>query len=310
MSVDTFTMKRVLVTGANGFIGRHTLSWLLEAGFEVHALHWLGTPEETDDVIWHKINLMDYPTVDALLQQLQATHLLHLAWYTEHGKFWHSSENLPWVACSLNLLSCFVGHGGQRVLMAGSCAEYDWSEGHCSEQETACTPATLYGTSKHAMHQIAEAYCAQNSVSFAWGRVFFLYGPGETASRFVPVVINGLLRQETVPCSDGSQVRDFTHVEDVASAFVTLLKSDLTGAVNIASGESYTLRDIGETIMRQIKGSGRIEFGALPNRQDDPDVLTADVSRLRDVLGWKAHYILETGLADSISWWKRETNSR
>lgn len=302
-------MKRVIVSGADGFIGRHTLPFLINAGFEVHALSLRGEATQIDGAIWHQVDLMDYPAVDALLQELQATHLLHLAWYTGHGKFWHAAENLQWVACSLNLLSSFVSHGGQRVLMAGSCAEYDWGQGHCSELETACTPATLYGTSKHALHQVAEAYCAQNSVSFAWGRIFFLYGPGEADSRFVPAVINGLLRQETVPCSDGSQVRDFMHVEDVASAFVTLLKSDLTGAVNIASGESCRLREIGETIMRQIGGDGCIEFGALPNRPDDPAVLTADTGRLRDGLGWTPHFTLETGIADSIKWWKRKTDS-
>jgi nucleoside-diphosphate-sugar epimerase len=302
-------MKRVVVSGADGFIGRLTLSSLVQIGFEVHALCWLGEAAELDGVNWHKIDLMDDHAVDVLLFDLQATHLLHLAWYTQHGKFWHATENLQWVSCSLNLLRCFVEHGGKRVVMAGSCAEYDWSVGHCLEQETVCSPATLYGTSKHALHQIAKSYCAQNNVNFAWGRIFFLYGPGEVISRFVPAVINGLLRHEKVPCSNGSQIRDFMHVEDVASAFVALLESDLTGAVNIASGESCTLRRLGEEIMRQIKGEGRIEFGALPNRSGDPAVLTADVSRLRDELGWSPYYTLGTGLADSICWWKSNSNS-
>ena len=296
---------RVLVTGADGFIGRYTLPLLVKAGYEVHALCWLRTHEETDGVIWHKINLMDFSEVDALLQKLQVSHLLHLAWYTEHGKFWHADENLQWVACSLNLLQRFVGHGGERAVMAGSCAEYDWSAGLCSELETACHPATLYGTSKHALYQVAESYCAQHDVDFAWGRIFFLYGPGEVGNRFVPAVINGLLRQEAVACSDGSQIRDFMHVADVASAFVALLESRLIGAVNIASGESNTLRRIGEEIMSQISGDGYVDFGALPNRKDDPAVLTADVSRLRDELGWLPAYPLHQGLADTIDWWKQ-----
>ena len=261
---------------------------------------------EIDGVIWHKINLMDYSAVDALLQELHVSHLLHLAWYTEHGKFWHADENLQWVACSLNLLQCFVEYGGERTVMAGSCAEYDWNAGGlCSEVGTACHPATLYGASKHALHQMAEKYCAQHDVDFAWGRIFFLYGPGEVSNRFVPAVINGLLRQETVPCSDGSQIRDFMHVTDVASAFVALLESKLTGAVNIASGESSALRKIGEEIMSRISGDGYVDFGALPNRTDDPAVLTADVRRLRDELGWSPAHTLEQGLAETIAWWKQ-----
>jgi len=303
-------VKRIVVSGANGFIGRHVLPFLVEAGFEVHALSRQCEATEVDGVSWHKVDLMDYHAVDALLHELQATHFLHLAWYTEHGKFWHAAENLQWVGCSLNFLKCFVEHGGERVVMAGSCAEYDWSAGHCLEQETVCDPATLYGTSKHALHQIAELYCKQNNVSFAWGRVFFLYGSGEVVSRFVPAVINGILKHEKIPCSDGTQVRDFMHVEDVASAFSSLLASELIGAINIASGESYTLRQIGEEIMSQMNGNGWIEFGTLPNRKGEPEMLTADVKRLQDALGWSPVFTLETGIADSIDWWKVNTNSQ
>ncbi len=304
-------MKRVIVSGANGFIGRYTLPLLLKEGFDVHALSRPGETTRVDGVNWHKIDLMDDSAVDTLLRDLQATHLLHLAWYTEHGKFWHATENLDWVACSLNLLKGFVIHGGRRVLMAGSCAEYDWSKGHCLEQGTECIPGTLYGTSKHALHLIAEAYCAQTNISFAWGRIFFLYGPGEAIDRFVPAVINGMLRQEKVPCSNGGQLRDFMYVADVASAFATLLASNLTGAVNIASGESCTLRRIGEMIMHQIKGDGRVEFGALPDRQGDPAALTADITRLSDELSWRPEYSLEDGLAETIEWWKQQPeNSR
>ncbi|PCH54304.1 MAG: epimerase [Flavobacteriaceae bacterium] len=297
-------MKRVVVTGASGFIGRHVLPFLVDAGFEVHALCQRGEFTKVDGVSWHKVDLMDYHAVDVLLHELQATHFLHLAWYTEHGKFWHAAENLQWVGCSLNLLKCFVKYGGERVVMAGSCAEYDWSAGRCFEQETVCNPATLYGVSKHALYQVAELYCKQNNVSFAWGRVFFLYGPGEAASRFVPTVINGILKHEKTPCSAGTQVRDFMHVEDVASAFSSLLASDLIGAVNIASGKSYTLREIGEEIMCQMNGNGWIEFGALPNRLDDPISLTADTSRLQVELDWRPSYSLSKGLAGAINWWK------
>lgn len=297
-------MKRILVTGASGFIGRFVLPLLVEDEFEVHALLWRGETSQIAEVHWHEVDLMDNHAVVSLLTDLQATHLLHLAWYTEHGKFWNSDKNLQWVACSLNLLNRFVSLGGKRVVMAGTCAEYDWNEEHCSEMNTPCNPATLYGISKYALFKIAESYCLQNNVKFSWGRIFFPYGPGDGANRFVPTVINGLLRQESIACSEGKQVRDFIYVEDVASAFVALLKSELSGAVNIASGESYSLRQIGEIIKRLIDGEGQIRFGAIPGQDSEPALLTADVRRLRDGSNWRPAFHLEAGLTKTIDWWK------
>ena len=303
-------MKRVVVTGANGFIGKYTLKFLVKAGFEVCALRFRGEELQVEGVNWYTVDLMDFSAVNVLLEQLEATHLLHLAWYTEHGKFWHATENLQWVACSLNLVKCFVKHGGQRVVMAGSCAEYDWSSSHCSEQETECRPSTLYGVCKNSLRQISQAFCEQNNISFAWGRIFFLYGPGEVKNRFVPEVINSLLLQEKARCSDGEKIRDFMYVEDVASAFTSLLASDLNGAVNIASGESVTLKKIGELILNQIGGNGKLDFGALVNREGEPLILTADIKRLCDELGWRPTYSLDKGLEKTIDWWEngRENN--
>jgi nucleoside-diphosphate-sugar epimerase len=298
--------SKVLVTGANGFIGQYAVQMLVDSGFEVHGICWNNQPELAGEVIWHQIDLMCQDSVDQLLEKLGATHLLHLAWYTEHGKFWQATENLDWVKASLGLLASFIKNGGKRITMAGSCAEYDWSEGHCSEKSTTLNPGTLYGVSKHALQQLASHYSSLNNVSFAWGRVFFLYGPGEYSGRFVPSVINGLLTGKSVACSDGNQLRDFMHVSDVASAFVKLLSSNIEGAVNIASGEAVTLRDIGEQLLELTGGNGQIEFGALPARKEDPEVITADVNRLHTELGWRPSFNLKEGLADTLEWWKTQ----
>jgi len=186
---------KVLVTGGRGFIGQHCLAQLVAKGYEVHAVS--SRPQfSTPGVQWHQADLLDLTQIGPLVRNLKPSHLIHLAWHTEHGKYWAARENLNWVQASLALMYEFTKSGGQRFVAAGTSAEYDWSYALCSEAKTPCRPATLYGTAKFSTGLLLESWSSQSGLSGAWGRIFFLYGPGEYPSRLVPSVINSLLRGE------------------------------------------------------------------------------------------------------------------
>ncbi len=226
-------MTRVLVTGASGFIGRHALPLLVGRGYDVHAVTRTDLrPAAMDGVRWHRCDLLDGAQSDAVVDEVRPTHLLHFAWYATPPDYWTSPDNLAWVEASLHLLRRFAQLGGERAVLAGTCAEYDLAHGYCSEELTPLRPATLYGASKHALQVVS----ARAEFSTAWGRIFFLYGPAEHPSRLVASVIRALMQDHVAPCSHGRQVRDFLHAQDVASAFVALLDSEVEGPVNIASG--------------------------------------------------------------------------
>lgn len=301
-------MKRVLLTGASGFIGRHAIQPLLARGYEVHAVGRrsaiLGVSNE---VIWHAADLWVRAEVEAAVMDIQPTHLLHFAWYVTHGKFWAAPENLDWVSASLNLLRAFASAGGQRVVMAGTCAEYDWTtgDGICRESGTLLRPATLYGTSKHALQLMLSSFAAQQKLSAAWGRIFLLYGPDEAPQRFVASIIRALLSGQPARISHGNQVRDFLHVADVANAFVALLDSDVQGPVNIASGQPVALKNVALMLGDDLNQREQIELGALLAAQNDPPVVVADVNRLRDEVNWQPRFNLADGLADAVTWWKQ-----
>jgi nucleoside-diphosphate-sugar epimerase len=291
---------KVLVTGGRGFIGRHCLERLLAKGYEVHAVS-SSPPTLGKGVHWHQANLLDIAQTKIILRDVKPTHLLHLAWCTEHGKYWTSADNLNWISASLALIREFTDLNGQRLVSAGSCAEYDWAYTKCFESETPCRPCTLYGASKHSVQMIFDAWAKQTGLSNAWGRVFFLYGPGEHPSRLVPTVIQSLLRGKPALCTHGEQVRDFMYVADVAASFVALLERDeVEGAINIASGQAIQLKALLYSIADQLDRRDLVRLGARPTGANEPVELIADVARLRDEVGFRPSYELSHGVFLSI----------
>lgn len=300
-------MKRLLITGATGFIGRHCLPLLTTDGYEVHAVAQTSSLADFDanQVNWHRVDLLDQFQVQGLVAHVHPTHLLHFAWYTTPGKYWTSPENVRWVQASLALLQAFAENGGQRVVMSGTCAEYDWKYGYCSEQTTPLVPATLYGICKHSVQMIMRTYAEQRGLSSAWGRIFFLYGPYEHPDRLVASVIQSLLKKETARCSHGNQIRDFLHVHDVAAAFVALLSSHVTGAVNVASGQLVSLKDVIFRIADQLYSRDLVQLGDIPTSLTDPPLLVANTRRLNEEVGWRPTYDLDKGLSQTIEWWRK-----
>lgn len=296
-------MKRVLVTGASGFIGRHSLAHLAARDFEIHAVAHRQQLQQFKGIVWHRADLLDPNSVGDLMAAVAPTHLLHFGWYAEPGRYQHAEDNLRWCEAGIELLRVFAATGGQRAVFAGSCFEYDFSYGYCSEDLTPCVPATRYGAAKLALSQLVTRF-PPAGISTAWGRIFHLYGPFERPGRLVSSVIRSLLKGERAKCTHGRQVRDFLQVDDVASAFVCLLDSEFAGIMNIGSGSPVPLRAIVSTIAACLSAQDRIDFGALPAPDNDPPLLVPDVRRLRDELGWLPRFSLHDGLADAIDWWR------
>lgn len=296
-------LMKVLVTGGSGFIGHYCLSQLHAKGHEVHAVS-SARLASTAAVQWHQADLLDIGQTRTLIRAAKPSHLLHLAWYTQQGKYWNAQENLNWVQGSLALIQEFTESGGERLVVAGTCAEYECGHGVCIEDQTPLVPATLYGTYKHALQLMLRSWSKQTGLSSAWGRVFSLYGPRENPERLVASVIRAILQGEPAMCGNAALVRDYSHTEDVASAFVALLESSLEGPVNIASGEAAKLGEIIEKIAVKLDARSLIKFRVPPRlSSSEPDLLLADITRLSST-GWTKKFELDSGLDDTIAWWR------
>jgi len=295
---------RVLVTGATGCVGRLAVSALVERGWDVVAVRSRQAAEDTPGVAWLQANLLEPSEVRRVVADSRASHLLHLAWNIEPGRWVSAPENVSWVRASLDLLTAFRNGGGVRAVSAGSCLEYDWTHGYCVEDKTPLAAHTLYGTCKHALQLISTATGAGDGFTTAWGRIFFLYGPGEHPDRLVASVIRSILAGEPARTSHGRQIRDYLYAGDVADAFVRLLDSEVTGPINIASGRPVELRTIVLLIGELMGRPDLIQLGAIPQAATDTPLVVGDTARLTSRLGWTPAWALTRGLEASIDWWR------
>ncbi|MDP8985028.1 MAG: NAD(P)-dependent oxidoreductase [Pseudomonadota bacterium] len=320
MAGNTALGKTALVSGAAGFIGRWSVPQLIRRGYEVHAV--LGRsarrdpPQQLRGAELHHADLLDGPAIQALIARVKPSHLLHFAWIATPGLYWRSPDNSRWLAASQQLLRCFRDQGGVRAVMAGSSAEYDWSQaGRCDERtsplaDNGGAALTPYAESKIAMQRALERFGGAHGLSTAWGRIFFQYGPDEHPDRLVASAIVSLLSGREALCTHGRQVRDFLHVADVGSAFAALLDSDVGGAVNIGSGDRYSIAEVLGEIAAQIGRPELVRLGARSVPPSEPLLLVPEVRRLHDELGWQPHFDLQGGIADTIAWWRRALATR
>ena len=303
------------MTGATGFLGRWSIAPLLKRGYKVHAcgsrpLAAQDLPAELAGASYSQLDLFDPQQVERRLEETRPTHLLHFAWTAKPGRYWTDPANYDWVAASLRLARRFHHHGGKRMVVAGTCAEYDWSvAGICREQDTptvlhSAAPAQPYAVCKAALQRLLESFGRESGLGIGWGRVFLQFGPYEPAGRLVPAIVNALLAGTPAACSHGRQVRSFLYSPDVGAAFAAFLDSAVVGAVNIGSDRPMTIGDLANLIGRMMGREDLIQLGAREAPAGDPAGLGPDATRLRDEVGWRPDFSVEDGLRQTTAWWR------
>lgn len=264
--------KKVLLTGATGFVGRQVLRALTRAGSDVRLVVRSGSSSnleqsatnviQTDDLFkenrsWWSVACQGVDTV------------IHLAWYAESGKYIPSPRNLDCLSGTLEMAQGAAHAGIRRFIGVGSCAEYDLSEGYLSTR-TPLRPATVYGAAKAATFLALSNYFAQSTIEFAWCRLFYLYGEGEDPRRLVPYLRSQLAAGKPAELSSGTQIRDYLDVAIAGERIADIASGHRTGPINICSGTAQTVRQLALSIADEYGRRDLLRFGVRPDNPFDP----------------------------------------
>lgn len=294
---DAFTERKVLVTGATGFIGWHLCEALVALGAEVCGLSRTACPENlVHGCQGWAVDLADIEAVRAVISQMQPQFIYHLAGMVTARQ--GLNLVLPMLQSNLvgtvHLLLTAAEIGCERIVIAGS-----------SEEPRDGAPTSPYAAAKAAATMYARMFHGVYDLPVVVVRPFMTYGPRQEPTKLIPYTILALLHEENPHLSSGRRVCDFVYVLDVVRGFLKAgVQLGLEGeTVDLGTGEGTSVRDVVELLVELSGSTARPVFGAIPDRIGERP-LVADRDAIRRLIDWEPRWSLRDGLMETVAWYR------
>lgn len=267
----------ILLTGGTGFVGRQILKILQESNFNIR----LVIREGAESKITNMEGINSIITTPNLFSESPewwaaacegAELVIHSAWYAEPGKYLQSEKNIECLIGTMNLAKGAAISGVKKFVGIGSCFEYDLSHGTLSTS-TPLKPETFYSSAKVACFYMLNTFFSFKKISFAWCRLFYLFGEGEDSRRLIPYINRKLSMGEVAELTSGDQIRDYMDIQDAAKLIVSAALGEKNGAINICSGIPQTIKSIALGVAAQYGRPDLLKFGAREDNLVDPPII-------------------------------------
>jgi UDP-glucose 4-epimerase len=303
-------MKRLLITGATGFIGSRVLHNLVSSGRAVTVvLRETSDTQRIQDLLSHctvvHVDLGNTLDLQKSISYLRPTQVLHLAWDGVKGADRNNDLQIRNIFNTLNLYQITKKYGCNQFVGLGSQAEYGLLSGRITESALT-RPTTLYGASKLACAQVLGRLASADGGHFCWVRLFSSYGEGDNSTWMLSYLTRELLEGRRPRLTPGEQLWDYIHVDDVATGVIAALDKCIDGVFNLGSGKARPIREIVKILRDMIDVSLPLGFGELPYRDDQVMHLEADITALSLATGWSPTIELEEGLSRLVEWHRQQ----
>ena len=258
--------KRYLVTGANGYIGKHVVDELLKLGYGVVAcdVNLTTVAPEAEKL---SVDIAD-SSINVFELAGKPDGMIHLAW---RNGFKHNADtHLKDLAIHAEFVERMINAGLKSLTVMGSMHEVGYFEG-AIRPDSPTNPQSLYAIAKNSLRQAIDVLAKGKDVSIKWLRGFYIYGDDEKSNSVLgKILLADREGKETFPFTSGKNLYDFIHVEQLAEQIVAAaVQNKYTGIINCCTGEPISLGNMAEKFIKDNKLSIRLDYGAFPDRTSD-----------------------------------------
>ncbi|OQA89898.1 MAG: dTDP-glucose 4,6-dehydratase 2 [Elusimicrobia bacterium ADurb.Bin231] len=305
--------KKILITGATGFVGSNLVRRLADLGTKVFIF------VRKDSLLWRiddikdkfRINIVDITDENRLkhvVSEIMPDGIIHSAVYGGYPfqKDWKKIFDIN-LTGTVNVLNACKEVGFEFFINTGSSSEYGIKDTPIKETDM-LDPVTAYGVAKASASLYCSFIAKTESLPITTLRLFSPYGYYEDRARLVPYLILSALRGE-LPClSSSKNVRDFIFIDDVVEAYLKAIENidKIKGEIiNIGSGEQHTVSELVEKVMQLIGSQLMPVWDAVANSRKEPKCWQADIAKSKKLLNWYPETSLSEGLRKTVKWFEK-----
>ncbi len=307
--MDDLRGKRILVSGAAGFIGANLVREFLRRGADVHAIVRPSTrlwrvAEILSNLTLHRVDLTSRQELVKTVNESQPEMIFHLAAPGVRKSQQDALEILRSnIIGTTNLLEATTSLKYERFVHIGSSTEYGKKNAPMNESDL-LEPVTFHSATKAATTLLCQQFAKANRRPLVILRPFSVYGPWEDPAHLIPTAIMAAFRNQEIPLTVAGYKHDLVFVEDVVEACLLALEAnEIDGEIiNIGSGQQWANEEVVNTVQELSGRKIKIRVGAYPARPIDTNYWVADIRKAKALLGWEPRHNLRQGLDKMISW--------
>ncbi|OLB81803.1 MAG: hypothetical protein AUI15_39345 [Actinobacteria bacterium 13_2_20CM_2_66_6] len=301
--------KRVLLTGASGFVGANLARRLIADGHQLHLVlrrrHASWRLAGIEPAAFHEADLSDSESVRKAVRAIGPEWIFHLAAHGAYASQTSFEEMLETnLAGTINLIEACLESGFESFVNTGSSSEYGFQDGAPAESAVV-KPNSHYALAKAAATLYSGFAARKHGALIRTLRLYSVYGPWEEPSRLIPTLVGCGLRGRLPELVDPKVARDFVYVEDVCDAYLATAANtaaDPDAIFNVGTGIQSTLEQVVGLARQLLAIEAQPRWGSMPTRIWDTTTWIADIRKIRSELGWTPRHSLEEGLLATIAW--------